>query len=421
MRNNYKRLGDYIELVDQRNEDLAIDILLGLSISKEFIPSVANTIGTNMKRYKIVEKNQFACSIMQVRRDGKMPVAILKSHDKAIISQAYPVFKVTDESVLNPDYLMMWFKRKEFDREATFHAVGGVRGSLEWEDFMNFKLPVPSIEKQRDIVAEYNAVDNRIRINEQLNQKLEETVQAIYKHWFVDFEFPNKNGQPYKSSGGAMVYNHELDKEIPEGWEVGLLSELVEVINGYAFKSNDFIEEGDFPIIKIKNITPPTVSLNDCFFYKKKLNERFDKIKIKKGDILISMTGSGANQMKSAVGQVGRFYHNRTALLNQRVGKLQMLKEEYGEYVYQFIKNEDTHLELLNGSTGSANQANISPTQIKSLKIFLPGDEILKKFHEKVKMIDRAKRNESQSDLKKLKDLLLSKMSKVEVEKEMVN
>src|SRR5690606_14308393 len=194
--------------------------------------SVANIVGTNMKSYKIIRKGQFACSIMQVRRDGKMPVALLMDFDEAIISQAYPVFRVIDESQLLPDYLMMWFTRSEFDREATFHAVGGVRGSLEWDDFLDFKLPIPSIEKQQEIVNEYNTITNRITLNEQLNQKLEETAQALYNHWFVDFEFPNEEGKPYEASGGEMVYNEELDVEIPDGWKVKNLEDTVDIIRG---------------------------------------------------------------------------------------------------------------------------------------------------------------------------------------------
>ena len=169
-----------------------------------------------------------ACSTMQVRRDKKMPVALLQEVDEAIISQAYPIFEVKDEKELLPEYLMMWFSREEFDREACFHAVGGVRGSLEWEDFCTMKFPLPSPEKQREIVTEYNTIKNRIELNKQLIQKLEETAQAIYKQWFVDFEFPDENGNPYKSSGGAMVYNEELDKEIPEGWFLGVLGDVLE-------------------------------------------------------------------------------------------------------------------------------------------------------------------------------------------------
>jgi type I restriction enzyme S subunit len=187
---SYRKIGDLIQLVDQRNKDLSITHLVGLTINKKFIPSVANTIGTDMANYKLIRKNQFACSTMQVRRDKKMPIALLKELDIAIISQAYPVFEVIDENVILPDYLMLWFSRSEFDREACFHAVGGVRGSLEWEDFCGMQLPVPSIEEQRQIVAQYHSIANKIKVNEQICEKLEATAQALYKHWFVDFEFP---------------------------------------------------------------------------------------------------------------------------------------------------------------------------------------------------------------------------------------
>jgi type I restriction enzyme S subunit len=238
MKSDYKRIGDFIQLVDERNSDLQITKLLGLTINKVFIPSVANIIGTNMKNYKIVRKNQFACSTMQVRRDKKMPVALLKEFDEAIISPAYPVFEVRDISELLPEYLMMWFSRAEFDREACFHAVGGVRGSLEWEDFLNMKLPVPTIKKQQAIVKEYQTITNRITLNEQLNEKLEATAQTLYKHWFVDFEFPNEQGLPYQSNGGEMVWNEDLEKDVPVGWEVGKLGDLIES----ASKKHDFIK-----------------------------------------------------------------------------------------------------------------------------------------------------------------------------------
>jgi type I restriction enzyme S subunit len=188
MKSNYRKIGEHIQLVDERNKGLQVKQLLGLSISKQFIPSVANIIGTDMENYKIIRKNQFACSTMQVRRDKKMPVALLQEVHEAIISQAYPIFEVKDTQELLPEYLMMWFTRAEFDREACFHAVGGVRGSLEWEDFCEMQLPIPHITKQREIVKEYNVIQNRIALNQQLIQKLEETAQAIYREWFVEFE-----------------------------------------------------------------------------------------------------------------------------------------------------------------------------------------------------------------------------------------
>lgn len=200
MKEGYRKLGDLIQLVDERNQDLAVTDLVGLSISKEFIPSVANTIGSDMGQYKIIRKNQFACSLMQVRRDKKIPVALQKEFDKAIISQAYPVFEVKDSNELLPEYLMMWFSRKEFDREATFHAVGGVRGSVEWEDFADFELPVPSPAEQQKIIDQYHSVENKIKTNEAICERLEAAAQALYKHWFVDFEFPCLP-ENYKFSG----------------------------------------------------------------------------------------------------------------------------------------------------------------------------------------------------------------------------
>lgn len=184
MKSNYKRIGDYIRVVDERNTDLRVENLLGLSITKEFVPSVANTVGTDMSKYKIVKKNQFVCSTMQVRRDKKMPVALLQHVDEGVISPAYYVFEVIDEDILLPEYLMMWFSREEFDREACFYAIGGVRGSLEWEDFCNMKLPIPSIEKQLEIVKEYNTILSRIELNEQMISKLESLIQLIYQSMF---------------------------------------------------------------------------------------------------------------------------------------------------------------------------------------------------------------------------------------------
>jgi type I restriction enzyme S subunit len=124
----------------------------------------------------------------------------------------------------------MWFSRPEFDREACFYAVGGVRGGLEWEDLCNMQLPVPAIEKQKEIVKEYHTIVNRIKLNEQLNQKLEETAQAIYKQWFVDFEFPDMDGKPYKSSGGEMAESELGD--IPKSWAVRSFTKVVMLSGG---------------------------------------------------------------------------------------------------------------------------------------------------------------------------------------------
>jgi len=218
MKSNYKKLGQFIQPVSIKNTDLKVTNLLGVSITKKFIPSIANTIGTDMSKYKVVKKNQFVYGSITSRNGDKISVALLED-DEAIVSTSYTVFEVIDKEELLPEYLMMWFRRAEFDRYARYMSHGSTREAFGWEEMCDVELPMPSIEKQKEIVKEYHTITDRIKLNEQLNQKLEETAQAIYKEWFVDFEFPDENSKPYKSSGGKMVYNDELDMEIPIGWE----------------------------------------------------------------------------------------------------------------------------------------------------------------------------------------------------------
>ena len=216
-----KRLGDYIREVDVRNRDLEVTKLLGVSISKEFMPSIANTIGTDMSSYKIVEPRQFAYGPVTSRNGDKVSIALYKDDEKAIVSQAYTIFEVKNKQELLPEYLMMWFRRPEFDRYARFKSHGSAREIFSWEEMCDVELPVPPIEQQQKIVSEYEAITHRIRLNEQIITKLEETAQTLYRKMFVD----------------------GIDKEnLPEGWRMGRLGEISEFKNGKATKlSNDII------------------------------------------------------------------------------------------------------------------------------------------------------------------------------------
>ena len=169
----YKTIEELVTRVDERNSNGTVSELIGVSIDKCFIKSVANTNGTDLSKYKIIRKNDFAVSLMQVSRDGKIPVARLEEYEEAIMSPAYPIFRVKDKNIILPEYLEMWFKRPEFDREAAFIAVGGVRGSMPWEEFAKMKLPVPPIEKQRKIVNAYKIVTDRIALKQKINEDFE--------------------------------------------------------------------------------------------------------------------------------------------------------------------------------------------------------------------------------------------------------
>ena len=168
----YKTIEELVDKIDERNTDGSVSELIGVSIDKCFIKSVANTNGTDLSKYKVIRKNDFAVSLMQVSRDSKIPVARLEEYDVAIMSPAYPIFRVKDENLILPEYLDMWFKRSEFDREAAFIAVGGVRGSMPWEEFAKMKLPVPSIEEQRKVVQVYKTITDRIALKKRINDNL---------------------------------------------------------------------------------------------------------------------------------------------------------------------------------------------------------------------------------------------------------
>lgn len=246
MRSNYKKLGNYIRQVNIKNTDGKVDMLVGVNLEKKFIPSVANIVGTDLTKYKVIKKGQFGCKLMSVGRDGKLPISLMKDYEKAIISSAYYVFEVKNENELLSDYLMMWLSRSENDRYLWFKSGADVRGSISWNDFCSIEINIPSIEKQREIVAEYYAITNRIKLNEQLNQKLEETAQAIYKEWFVDFE----NGEII-SLDSLVEFNpkHSIKKNVVTSYiEMADLQETSMSIkniikrpftNGSKFKNND--------------------------------------------------------------------------------------------------------------------------------------------------------------------------------------
>ena len=203
MKSNYKALYELVERIDERNSDGSVTDLLGVSIDKCFIKSVANTNGTDLTKYKVIRKDDFAVSLMQVSRDSKIPVARLDEYDKAIMSPAYPIFRVKDKKVILPEYLDMWFKRPEFDREAAFIAVGGVRGSMPWEEFEKMQLPVPPIEEQLEIVASYKAITDRIALKRRINDNLESMLTAVYFE-----QFYSSKASEYTKLSDLMVFGN---------------------------------------------------------------------------------------------------------------------------------------------------------------------------------------------------------------------
>lgn len=403
MKSHYKKIDDYIQLVDERNTGLKVTMLLGLTISKQFIPSVANIIGTDMENYKVIRKDQFACSTMQVRRDRKMPVALLQDFDEAIISPAYPVFEVIDPKKLLPEYLMMWFSRSEFDREALFYAIGGVRGSLEWEDFLNMTLPIPSPDKQREIVKEYNTILQRIDLNNGLIQKLEETAQAIYKQWFVDFEFPNENGEPYKSAGGEMVESELGD--IPKGWEVSPLKELAsQIITGKTPSTDDEENFGDYmPFVTIPDMHDNVfVVTAERYLSIKGVNSQKNK-SLPENTICVSCIGTaGLVSILSCESQT-----------NQQINSVICKNDVSVYYVFFTLRSLEEQIREW-GNKGSVG-VNMNKAEFSHLKVIQPQTSIMANFDKIVKPIfDSIKLHQRERELLyKARDIMLSKIATI--------
>lgn len=350
MNNNnttYHPLGDYIRPVDIRNRDLKVTTLVGLTIEKCFIPSVANIIGTDLSNYKVIKHGQFACSLMQVSRDGKIPVAMF-TEEEAIMSPAYPMFEIASDNLL-PEYLMMWFSRPEFDREASYYAVGGVRGSLTWEDFCAMRIPVPPISEQRAIVADYEAVARRIAVAKRTIATLQATAQTLYRKMFVD----------------------GIDKEnLPEGWRWGTLGEVAKITMGQSPDGETYNEEG-----------------NGMIFYQGRTDFgfRFPSIRMyttdptrfaKKGDVLLSV--------RAPVGDLNIAPHDCC------IGRgLASIREKHNcqSYIYYLLMSLS---DVFNVSDGDGTIfGSITKDELYGIKVILPDDDLILKFDEQCAIIDK--------------------------------
>ena len=216
MKEGYRLLGDFIQSVDERNRDLKVDYLLGVSISKQFIPSIANIVGTDLSSYKIVRTGQFAYGPVTSRNGEKISIALLRDKD-CIISSSYTVFEVVNKNALDPEYLMLWFSRPEFDRYARYMSHGSVREIFDWDELCKVELPVPSIDKQRSIVKAYQTITGRIELKRRINDNLEAALSSMYKEFFTV-------GTP---------------ENLPAHWKIAPFSDIADVIMGQSPEGDD--------------------------------------------------------------------------------------------------------------------------------------------------------------------------------------
>ena len=347
MKSNYKALYELVDRIDERNSDGSVTDLLGVSIDKCFIKSVANTNGTDMTKYKVIRKDDFAVSLMQVSRDAKIPVARLDEYEKAIMSPAYPIFRVKDKKVILPEYLDMWFKRPEFDREAAFIAVGGVRGSMPWEEFEKMQLPVPSIEEQLEIVASYKAITDRIALKRRINDNLSATLDTVLCNLYQTIG--NENSV-FLSNLCSLASSKRVFAEdyVFEGIPFYRGKEITQKRNGEPISAPLFISNKHYEMLK-KNYGVPS-----C------------------GDILIT-----------AVGTIGNSYLVENEEFYFKDGNVIWLKDfrQFGInfYLYDYMQTPMFRRELEGICIGSTQTA-LTIDALSNLKVKVPNDTVLKDY-----------------------------------------
>ena len=375
MSTNYRKLGEIVELIDERNRDGKVQNLIGVSIDKCFIKSVANTIGTDLTKYQVIRKNDFACSLMQVSRDGKIPIACLKDYDEAIMSPAYYIFRIKNTNEVLPDYLAMWFMRKEFDREASYIAVGGVRGSMPWEDFCDMKLPIPDLKEQEKIIKTYNVITKRIQLKQKINENLEKTAQCL-------FDELNINKESFEEKTIAEISNSVICGKTPST-----------AVKEYWGSDIPFIT---IPDMHGKNFISQT--------------ERYLSLKGKSSQE--NQTLPPKSICVSCIATVGLVsMTTTTSQTNQQINSI-ICKEGISPfYVFLTLKRMDEELKRL--GAGGSTTLNISKSLFSSINIAIPNKKEMDLFENEISPIfNSILMNEKEiSKLQNLKQFVISRIS----------
>ena len=339
MKSNYEPLGKHIQLVDYRNSEEVTSTVLGISIDKEFMPSVANVIGTDLSRYKLISKGLFACNPMHVGRDERLPIALYEKANPAIVSPAYFMFEIIDHDILNEEYLMMWFRRPEFDRECWFMTDGSVRGGITWDDLCRIKLPVPSYARQCEIVESYRAITDRIALKRAENDNLEATLNTVF----------------------VKMYE-ETDKDSSV-----LLSELCSLASSKRVFAEDYVSDG-VPFYRGKEITQKRNGepISDPLFIS---HNHFASLKANYGipvcgDILIT-----------AVGTIGNSYFVQDDEFYFKDGNIIWLKDfiepSLNYYIYDYMQTPIFKRQLEGICIGSTQTA-LTIVALSNLKVKKP-------------------------------------------------
>lgn len=382
MKEGYRLLGDFIQPVDERNRDLKVDYLLGVSISKQFIPSIANIVGTDLSSYKIVRTGQFAYGPVTSRNGEKISIALLQDKD-CIISSSYTVFEVTDNERLDSEYLMLWFSRPEFDRYTRYMSHGSVREIFDWDELCKVELPVPSIEKQRGIVKAYNTITDRIELKRKINDNLEAAALSIYKCFFVDY-IP-------------------FDGSQPSSWKEVTVDDIAsDVICGKTPPTVDPQNYGGtIPFITIPDMHGSVYTTSTARFLSEKGALTQPGKMLPANSVCVSCIASVGLVCLTA----------EPSQTNQQINSIICKDQISPFYVYTKMTTLNKYLKQL--GAGGSTTLNINKTLFGQIPILLPDEASMKEYHNKVEpLFSSIRENQYEiQHLESLKRLLLSQIS----------
>ena len=361
------------DYVSEGTPIVTVEHLGDTNFTHQNLPFVSEADTKRLSKYILIEGDIVFSRVGSIDRN----VYVDKNHEGWMFSGRCIRVRA-DKNKVNPRYLSYYFKQNSFKKMMMNLAVGATMPSLNTKIMNSIELDLLPRENQDKIANILSAIDDKIQINNQINQELEAMAKTLYDYWFVQFDFPDQNGKPYKSSGGKMVYNPELKREIPEGWGVTKLNEVVDLISGYPFSSNDYVTSGKYKLYTIKNVQDGyTVDKVDNYLDFLPSNMS-DECQLRRGDLIMSLTGN--------VGRVGMVCED-DVLLNQRVLKLNPINKTHKSFIYSFFRSDVTKAHLENMSTGTS-QKNLSPIDIGNMMIPFPSESLLSKFLDNLNMLE---------------------------------
>ena len=369
MKSNYEPLGKHIRLVDYRNSEEVTSTVLGISIDKEFMPSVANVIGTDLSRYKLISKGLFACNPMHVGRDERLPIALYEKDNAAIVSPAYFMFEIIDRDVLNEEYLMMWFRRPEFDRYARFKSHGSVREIMDWDEMCKVELPVPSIEKQRSIVKGYNTITDRIELKRKINDNLAAQCSCVM---YDQYRSDAQNGNPWTK----YTVQDLIDKKYIDPPMDGNHGELHP-------KASDYVATG-IPFVMANNLSDGFVDLSQCAFITEKQAKTLRKGFARPDDVLLTHK---ATLGRTAIVPEGYEY----IILTPQVTYYRVHKGLSNVYLRYYFESSYFQSTLEAFAGGGSTRAYIGITKQCGLPVYLPCESSMNILTYSLSQIERVR------------------------------